>query len=541
MMIKEENKKWLEQFIIEQKRAPRILHIGNIANNAYKNVKFLNSFGFDCDVICYDYYHIMAYPEWEEVSFDTFIEDQFKPDLTKINLGNYVRPSWFAQGPLKLCIEYLVSKRSDEKEASKYWELLKSHNRSAPYNKRMVKDRNFFTRSTVWTRFLNFLFAENLVDRLYVAFFVGKGSLYIKNDLMRKITIGFLIIFLFPIRFFLNLFKYFKKKEAIPELDINHFKKYFKDVFPERVDQMSDADFQGYSQEMLMLWKKLLSQYDIVQAYATDPIIPLLCNHENYVAYEHGTLRDFTLGNSNICRLTSLAYNNAKHVFITNGDCLEYAKKIHVKKYSPMIHPIDDELINKLESKYVELHQQYSVKYLFLCTLRHDWAIKGTDMYIRALPKIQEKLGNNFKVLMTKWGKQIEESMELSRQLNCEHLIEWIEPLPRKKLVEYKKSVDIVFDQLALPHFGATAPEAIACGVPVIMSYNPESTKWIIPEAAPILSAHNVDDIVICIEKAIDTNWKTTYQKEAKNWFEKYHNSSIVIDKHIEVYKKILQ
>ena len=51
---------WVKQFNQKYGRSPRVLHIGNIANNAYNNAKLLNNAGLDCDVICYDYYHIMG-------------------------------------------------------------------------------------------------------------------------------------------------------------------------------------------------------------------------------------------------------------------------------------------------------------------------------------------------------------------------------------------------------------------------------------------------------------------------------------------------
>jgi len=47
-------------------RAPRVLHLGNIANNAYLNAKILRSSGVEADVLCCDYYHIMGCPEWED-------------------------------------------------------------------------------------------------------------------------------------------------------------------------------------------------------------------------------------------------------------------------------------------------------------------------------------------------------------------------------------------------------------------------------------------------------------------------------------------
>ena len=57
---------WIESFREARGRPLRVLHIGNVANNAYNNAKLLNRAGLDCDVICYDYYHMMSCPEWED-------------------------------------------------------------------------------------------------------------------------------------------------------------------------------------------------------------------------------------------------------------------------------------------------------------------------------------------------------------------------------------------------------------------------------------------------------------------------------------------
>ena len=41
----------------------RVLHIGNVANNAYLNAKLLASAGVESDVLSYAHYHIMGSPE----------------------------------------------------------------------------------------------------------------------------------------------------------------------------------------------------------------------------------------------------------------------------------------------------------------------------------------------------------------------------------------------------------------------------------------------------------------------------------------------
>lgn len=43
----------------------RVLHVGNIAKNAYHNAEFLRRRGVEADVLCYDYPPIMGQPEWK--------------------------------------------------------------------------------------------------------------------------------------------------------------------------------------------------------------------------------------------------------------------------------------------------------------------------------------------------------------------------------------------------------------------------------------------------------------------------------------------
>ncbi|OKO82809.1 hypothetical protein AC628_04080 [Bradyrhizobium sp. NAS96.2] len=93
-----------------------MLHLGNIANNAFNNARIQRQHGIDAYVIAYENYHIMACPEWEEAAFEGDLGDPFFPDWTKVDLGGYQRPRWFASGPLKLCCSMIAAEvggRSD--------------------------------------------------------------------------------------------------------------------------------------------------------------------------------------------------------------------------------------------------------------------------------------------------------------------------------------------------------------------------------------------------------------------------------------------
>jgi glycosyltransferase involved in cell wall biosynthesis len=90
-------------------RPLRVLHIGNIANNAYNNARIQRQYGIEADVLCYDYYHIMATPEWEDAEFEGEV-DADAPDWWSTSLKGWRRPDWFVQGPAEACIQYLKAR-----------------------------------------------------------------------------------------------------------------------------------------------------------------------------------------------------------------------------------------------------------------------------------------------------------------------------------------------------------------------------------------------------------------------------------------------
>lgn len=537
-----ENQKWLDAFIAAHGNAPRVLHIGNIANNAYKNARLLNEVGLDCDVICYDYYHLMGCPEWEEVDFEHPIDDQFRPDWKSLPLCGYERPKWFAQGPLQDCIRYLVARRCKHTvRANHYWNGLTVANQT-------------INRRSLWARLLTSLrafidaaargvgvmmYEPKIITRLARSCEEGSIAGRVQSTTGRIAVMIALLLAIPPLRVLSLLLVVLRKQSFNFDRRVAELVEQFIERFPLRADKLSPNDVEMYRQSA-SAWNSLLKHYDLVQAYATDPIIPAICDYRPFIGFEHGTLRDFTLGDSQVCRLTSLAYSLADHVFITNGDCIEFARRINLERFSPMLHPIEVDGAPRIDRDYSDLHERLGVKQAFFCPLRHDWKIKGTDVYLRALPALVGLLGRRFKIIMTKWGAQVDQSMLLAGSLGCADLIHWIEPLPRKALLRMQKSVDVVFDQIALPHFGATAPEALACGVPVIMSYDPASTRWIIPEPAPILTAWTPEDVVAQVKLALDPEWRVEFRKKAERWIKQYHSLDTAINLHVDVYRRLL-
>lgn len=492
---------WLDAWKRQHGRPLRVLHVGNIANNAYLNARFLRGAGVDADVLCHSYYHVMASPEWERTGYEGSYGDDFAPRWGRLDPTRSLRPRWFVQGPLPACVRYLDARFEGRRWAERlWWAGLRLGGRLQP-------------RPALW----------RLVQ---LAFELASRGVRIVRAAHRRLgTRG-------GAR---------PAVRAAPKtVPASRWVRLFEARFPCRGDRLTAADTEVFL-EHAPTWRRLFEHYDVVQCYATEPIRWLLAGGPPCVAYEHGTLRDFTLGDDPVHRLTALAYREAGHVFITNGDCLAYAERLGLRRFSPMIHPVDvDQHERVAEAEAAALRRRLDADVVLFCPVRHDWQVKGTDVHLRALPLIRRRVRGRVLLLLCRWGADLAASRELIASLACDDAVAWLRPLPRVPLIRTMKAADVVLDQMALPHFGATAPQALAAGRPVIMSYRPETTKWIVPEPAPILPAFDPEQVAEAVLCALDPEWRAEHRERARAWVHRYHHPDRIVREHLAVYRRLL-
>lgn len=547
--MSKQNDNWIQAASNKLGRPLRVIFVGNIANNAYMNAKLLREKGIDVDVISYDYYHVMSTPEWEDLEINHGYKNDNYPVFARRDTLGYRRPDWFIQGPLPLCYLYILAKFKNKPVCKKIISLHLNYFRTSPSRHvtgtvlgYMIIDKGLAPPSIVVP------FIKSLLSKLEII----KQNKYIRavlstsREYLSKIRIAkklnrkareFLVNFRDDL---MANIQQQKTKAHGQQIDFDSIIQEFAKKFPNRQDKIKIEDIIAYS-KVVPLWKKIFSHYDIVQCYGTDPVLGLLASANPYVAFEHGTLRDFTLGDSPLHRLNALGYRKANHVFITNGDCLGYAEKLQISRSSPMVHPIRVSYTPMSADKIQKIKRDYQADILLICPLRHDWAIKGTDIHIRALPEIKKRVNQRVKLLLVNWGMELAKSRQLINELGCHENIHWLEPLSRKRLIDFMLATDVVLDQMALPHFGATAPQAIAVGTPVIMSYKPESTAWIISEQAPIIPAFTPEDVVEGVIQALDPVWREKYKKQAAHWIATQHHTDRIVSEHLRIYKTLIE
>lgn len=505
----------------------RVLHIGNIANNAYLNAKVLNESGFDCDVLCYSYYHIMANPEWEDADFIGAAGSEVRPNWNKVDLQGFKRPRWFAQGTLDTCIQYLMARR----QKNRWRELLTWHVMECT---RLFPRIESFLQTTSW-------FIENFPDSLrWIAIKRLPGNRALNPTKVQELKSG-------------SKPKWRKdsafEKELYRQLALS-----FSTSFPERADrlQQEDIDFylgRSYKRRVRML-KSLFEQYDVIQGYGTDPILVLLSGIHPYFAFEHGTIRSIPFEEDLQGRLTALSYRMADGVIITNCDNKRAAERLHLADYRFIPHPINERWIRPGIGKLLreDLRHELGADFIIFHPARHHWDAerhpsweKGNDILIEGLARVICEAGRKIGAVFVEWGQKIAESKALIARLGIEKNIKWVPPMHHAKMSRYIDACDLVADQFFLGAFGGIMPRALASGKPAMIYVDEEIHRWCFPEMPPVINARTAGQVYEGLMRAIDDPaWLADLAQKGQYWYQTYHSSAVVRERLIAFYNDVL-
>lgn len=494
---------WLADFVARNGRRLRVLHVGNIANNAYLNAKNLRLAGVEADVLCNDYYHIMGCPEWEDAEVPDHWGNDFGPNWKKAGIGEYPRPSWFFQGPLIACF-FIMRGRT--------------------------------VRNGLW-RFL-MLRLGALVN------WVGAGE-------YRSAGIFLIALLVYRAGRLLGLFA--------PRTDASgatlagssdgiaassksgsylsfekSLKQKFKNCFPARPGLTGD-ELKNYFFARV-LFKGIFEYYDIVHCYGASAISGLVANNRPYAAFEHGTIRDIPFQNDSLGKLTALAYREANHVFITNCDAIRAAQELSLSKYSFVPHPVNEDHIEPDERVKVlrdSLEKEHNADFIIFHPARHHWTAerhpsweKGNDLFVRGFAEFLKSTDPRAFAVFVEWGHTVAETKALLRKLGIADRIVWIKPQPNRAMVRYILASDVVADQFFLGAFGSLTPKALLCRRPVLLNLDEDIHRWALPEMPPVENVKSPEQITAAlVHLYTDEAFRRARGDQCFDWYYKYHSA----------------
>lgn len=429
--------------------SPRILHLGNVAQNGYLNAKFQRRLGMAADVACDDR-DAIAQPEWEEARVPPHIGvlDVWPHDL---HVDGWRRPEWV-----------LRSRRVRRGRRLAYAAHLRLSGR------RLVA----------------------LEERLRRGF-----------EPLRGIVPGELT----------------------------------------RADVLEAVRLVWVEQQTVGPVRQLLSRYDLVQAYGGNAQLPFIVGRLPYVAFEHGTLRELPWEDSSRGRLTALGFRQAAVTVVTNADVIDSARRLGLPDVVFVPHPIDETKYRPGPSSTADRLRAEGVRFVLLAPARQDWREKGNDILLRGAAPLLRRQPDAV-LLAADWGPDVTRSKSLAHELGIAGRVRWYPPVPKLELLDLYRAADVVLDQFALGTFGATAPEALSCGKPVVMAYDSRLHEWCFPDQPPIVDAATSDQLETVLLRLADTPSERARLGECgRKWVERHHGWRLVTERQREIYERVVE
>ncbi len=530
---------WLSAWKNKMGRPLRVLHIGNIANNAYLNAKILNRYGLECDVMCNDYYHIMGCPEWEEADFDANYLNETKPDWRTVDLHGFKRPDWFVQAPIEICYKYLAMRSSmvHKGYGDATEQLLNYYNigigllePKLGLSKRIYHFIRY--RSEIEHAIRNKLSLITGVDERSSLIATASYIAIIFAHIARKLFYAVEMI-----------------SNDTSSQDIERQIDTIVKRFREHLEELTRDDFapvMHYLSKNSIVMKK----YDIIHAYATYGIVPQLMQCP-YVAYEHGTIRNIPFQATPEGRLCYVSYKMADHVFITNADNIKSVKKLGIEKYSFVPHPINEDHIacaQEISDLKLSLAQRFNANFIAFHPSRQHWDEtrhpdweKGNDIFIKGLARFIREVNPRGAAIFVDWGQMVAESKQLLEELGIGGRVLWLPPLPNREMIRYIHATDVVADQFYLGAFGSTMPKALACGKPSLLYLNEDLHNWCFDEMPPVINCSNPEDVFQGLKRLYeDSHWTSQLSADGRRWYEKYHSNKVIVERLLDGYKRAL-
>jgi MoaA/NifB/PqqE/SkfB family radical SAM enzyme/glycosyltransferase involved in cell wall biosynthesis len=480
-------------------RPLRVLHIGNVAGNAYNIVKALRE-KTDIEAYCYaDHYrYYISQPEWEDADIGIIDCNEYVPvDWSRVDLKGFMRPDWYME--IKQEALAAIPRLSLQERVLRFAAMIQS----APLQ---TEER---------TRWLHM--AENagsLTRRQALAFVRGN--------------------FAFPY------------SSGVLSSGAKAWRGYLEREFARLcVPPHQPLTAADYPYEAENYFSSLFSEFDIIQTYGAWTLFQALLHCPNIprVTFEHGTMHAFPYQNSPLGRKTMFAYKTAFANIITNADSIHNSRKMGLENSVFIPHPIDDgKFCPRPDPAFRQvLLDEYGATHIFLALARQCWAEKANDRLVHAFADFVHMAGPGPKLLMGHWGQEMDRTDRLIQELNLREHVFWLPPLPKRLLARYLNACDAVLDQFNRGAFGTTTAEALACAKPVLLYYCNEDHRWCLPEAPPLFNVRTREEIADALVRVYENPAEAReVGSKAQAWFKAHHSIDLVVKRHLEIYRKIV-
>jgi glycosyltransferase involved in cell wall biosynthesis len=472
---------WIEAFQERNGRAPSVLHIGNIANNAYLNASILNRAGVDCDVLCYDYYHVMGCPEWESAVFEPDALDQFRPRWSEVDLHGFERPRWFAQGLLNTCLNYLIARRS-RSETEKLWDRLARERDDPPDISSLALNHPLPDIG---------LHPDELVSA-FQADFPLRADRLSRQELAA--SLGFSHLYFDRLRHLLSLY------DLVVGYSVDG-------IIPLSVGKRPYFTYEHGTIRTLPFEATPAGRLCALAYSRAD--VTFITNCDTVIAAEKLRLTDY--------RFVPHPINEEAPV-------------------EPGAASLRRELREKLDADFIAFHP---ARQHWDAERNPNWE-KANDIFLEGFARFVKTARPRAAAILIDWGSKVEQSKALINRLGISDRVAWVPPQNAARLASYIKASDVLADQFFLGAWGSTMPRALYFGTPAMLYVNESIHRWCFPEMPPVVNARSSEDVYTGLCRLLDEDYRRDLAARARAWYERYHSNRVIAERFIRAMQDAL-
>jgi glycosyltransferase involved in cell wall biosynthesis len=295
---------------------------------------------------------------------------------------------------------------------------------------------------------------------------------------------------------------------------------------------------EGFLRQLdVLLWPSYFAYLPLLRALRTcdalfaaqAPYLAYLANRPYLATQTGGDLWLDCSRNDAHGILQRLSYAQAQAILATNPWAYSNARRFGFRHvlYVPLL--IDTEAYTPAQSPArEEWRQQVGGEFFALVTARIDRHWKGSHIGIDGFARFLA-IRPEARLVLVGWGESQTEEINELRRVGLDGRFVLLPVSGKRKLVEYLRAADCLIDQFVIGYYGATALEAMACGLPVIMRLARDQYDALCPTGAPpVLDADNANDVAAALDRlAASPEESRRISAASREWVMRNHSVDV--------------